>query len=292
TLGYIGHKVAHAALGCATGAIAGTSCSSRAVGAAVAEMAAEAYLGSLDTTKYTGADLDAVRAQVTQVSKLAAATAATLAGLDANEASGAGQVAVENNALETLWDLFSLGVSVAELGFTITDENSDLLDVLLAGGAVVLDGAALLLPFIPGGVGVILKTERIGKNVVVRAEADAAEVFSKQRKYWSSDPIEFSGNRVYQRNDLINPAMIDPKTGKTNLELMQSGRAPLGPDGKSINLHHLTQQQNGAIAEVTQTLHGSNHSVLHMPNNVPSGIGRAQFKSWRKNYWKNRANDF
>ncbi|MDO6708830.1 HNH/ENDO VII family nuclease [Photobacterium sp. 1_MG-2023] len=91
---------------------------------------------------------------------------------------------------------------------------------------------------------------------------------------------------------MIDPTKVDPKTGKTNLELMQAGRAPLGPDGKPVNLHHLTQKQDGAIAEVTQTLHKDNHATLHMPNTVPSGIDRTQFNKWRRDYWKNRANDF
>ncbi|MGO4569470.1 HNH/ENDO VII family nuclease [Rhizobium sp. 2YAF20] len=46
---------------------------------------------------------------------------------------------------------------------------------------------------------------------------------------------------------------MDPKTGKANLELMQAGRAPIGPDGNPINLHHMTQTQDGPIAELTQT---------------------------------------
>lgn len=123
-------------------------------------------------------------------------------------------------------------------------------------------------------------------------QADVANHFQQNRQFWTSDPIQFSGNKVYQRNDLIDPNRVDPVSGKTNLELMQAGRAPLGPDGKSINLHHLTQSQSGAIAEVTQTLHSNNHGVLHMPNTVPSGVNRTEFNAWRRNYWRNRANDF
>lgn len=37
----------------------------------------------------------------------------------------------------------------------------------------------------------------------------------------------------------------------TNLEKMASGRAPIGHDGNSINLHHMTLNQNGATTEVT-----------------------------------------
>jgi A nuclease of the HNH/ENDO VII superfamily with conserved LHH len=65
----------------------------------------------------------------------------------------------------------------------------------------------------------------------------------------------FGGNRVYQRDDLINRNFVDD-LGRTNLERMQSGIAPIGPDGRSINLHHtcnlhhVAQRPNGAIAIV------------------------------------------
>ncbi|WP_413208500.1 VENN motif pre-toxin domain-containing protein, partial [Rhodospirillum sp. A1_3_36] len=179
TLGYIGHKVAHAALGCATGAIAGTSCSSRAVGAAVAEMAAEAMLGNLNPADYTVAELGALKERLKGFSKMTAATAAALAGLDANEAADAADVAVENNWGETPWDLFSLAVSLEEYGIVFNDENSTLVDRLLAGAAVVFDGAMVAVPGLFGGAGVILKAERVGKNVVVRATAEVGESGAK-----------------------------------------------------------------------------------------------------------------
>ena len=68
---------------------------------------------------------------------------------------------------------------------------------------------------------------------------------------------------------------------------------PIGPDGHSINLHHLTQRQGDAIAEVTQSFHQQNSRVLHInPNTIQSGIDRAAFNKWRAAYWTNRANDF
>lgn len=98
--------------------------------------------------------------------------------------------------------------------------------------------------------------------------------------------------------------MFDPNTisswkvkGKTvtgtNVERMASGRAPIGYDGKTINLHHLTQTQSEAIAEVTQSFHQKNYSTIHInTGELPSGINRGAFDTWRENYWINRANDF
>ncbi|WP_430876190.1 HNH/ENDO VII family nuclease [Gilliamella sp. G0441] len=87
--------------------------------------------------------------------------------------------------------------------------------------------------------------------------------------------------------------MFDPKSGKTNSQLMEQGRAPIGYDKKLINLHHMTQRQDGAIAEVTQSFHQQYGDRIHInPNTILSGINRNQFNKWRSNYWKNRANDF
>ncbi len=95
-----------------------------------------------------------------------------------------------------------------------------------------------------------------------------------------------------QRNDLIDSALVDSR-GRTNLERMQRDLAPIGPDSQSINLHHMTQRQSGAIAEVTATMHQQNSAVLHInPSSVGSGIDRTTFNAWRRDYWRNRACDF
>lgn len=111
------------------------------------------------------------------------------------------------------------------------------------------------------------------------------------RQFWKNS-VNFQGNKVFQRNDLIDPSFVDGR-GRSNLQRMQKGLVPIGPDGKLINLHHLTQKHDGAIAEMTQTFHQQNSKTIHInPNSVPSGIDRAAFNKWRSAYWKSRANDF
>ncbi|WP_372239766.1 DUF637 domain-containing protein [Pseudomonas sp. SCB32] len=126
--------------------------------------------------------------------------------------------------------------------------------------------------------------------------AEASSVFSQQRSFWSKEPIQFSGNKVYQRDDLFDPNLVSSwrDGGKvvsgTNIERMASGRAPIGVDGKSVNLHHTTQTQDGPIAEMTQTFHQQNSSVIHInPNTIPSGIDRIAFDKWKAQYWEQRA---
>jgi len=114
----------------------------------------------------------------------------------------------------------------------------------------------------------------------------------KGKTFWQ-DPVRFKGNKVYQRNDLFDPKFIDAR-GRSNIERMRGGLAPIGKDGNSMNLHHLTQRQNGGIAEMTQTFHQQNSRVIHInPKSTPSGIDRVgHFNQWRRDYWKDRANGF
>ncbi|KKZ17260.1 hypothetical protein AAY84_16435 [Serratia marcescens] len=124
-------------------------------------------------------------------------------------------------------------------------------------------------------------------------EVSSAKYFGQERKYWSDEPIQFNGNKVYQRNDLFDPHYVDPKSGKTNIQLMDAGRAPIGTDGKPVNLHHMLQRQDGPIAEATQSFYKENHGVIHISDNsIPSGINRAEFNKWRSDYWKERAAGF
>jgi RHS repeat-associated protein len=135
-----------------------------------------------------------------------------------------------------------------------------------------------------------------GKGADSAPQADAAKYSGQERQYWTKDPIEFNGNKVYQRDDVFDPNVVSSWKVKgktvtgTNIDRMADGLAPIGKDGRSVNLHHMIQSQNGPIAEVTQQFHKENHSIIHInPNTIPSGINRSKFESWKKQYWKNRA---
>jgi len=170
-----------------------------------------------------------------------------------------------------------------------------------------LDYLAAAIGVIPGAGDVAGKAIKAAETALKKGDvAEASKLINKasddvtsvnylgqDRKYWSAEPVNINGNKVYQRNDLFDPKYVDPKSGKTNLELMQVGRAPVGKDGKPVNLHHMLQKQDGPIAEVTQSFHKDNHSVIHInDNSIPSGINRNEFNKWRSDYWKQRANDF
>ncbi|MDN0117861.1 HNH/ENDO VII family nuclease [Yersinia frederiksenii] len=160
-----------------------------------------------------------------------------------------------------------------------------------------------LVPVLGDGAGKLIKAAEtaLKKGDVTEAskllnkasdEVSSAKYFGQERKYWSDEPVQFNGNKVYQRNDLFDPNAIDAR-GRSNIQRMEKGLAPLDANGNTVNLHHMLQRQDGPIAEVTQTFHKENHAVIHInDNSIPSGINRTEFDKWRSNYWKERAQTF
>lgn len=78
--------------------------------------------------------------------------------------------------------------------------------------------------------------------------------------------------KVYQRDDIFDINFVDNKE-RTNLERMQERLAIIGVDGKSVELHHLTQRDSSNVAEITNTLHCKNTRTIHLNLNIiPFGI--------------------
>lgn len=99
TIEYVLHKVAHAAAGCATAAVADSSCEAGAIGAGVGEIVAELMIPegktALDLT-------EAERKRIKDTSKIVAGSVAAFAGYDVITASNKAEIVVENNALGKL----------------------------------------------------------------------------------------------------------------------------------------------------------------------------------------------
>lgn len=88
---------------------------------------------------------------------------------------------------------------------------------------------------------------------------------------------EINGRHCLIRSDL-DLDYIDPKTGKTNRELMAEGRAPVDPKtGEKIELHHVGQKFDGPLVELTESEHSDNFSILHTSSE----------NSWRRDPDKN-----
>ena len=92
-------------------------------------------------------------------------------------------------------------------------------------------------------------------------------------------------------NNTFDPKLVD-KQGRTNVQRMEQGLAPIGTDGKSVNIHHIDQTNNGPVMEITATQHQQNYGELHSnTGQMPSQINRPEFNSWRRGYWEWRSNN-
>ncbi|MBN2991232.1 hypothetical protein JWR97_07335 [Pseudomonas cedrina subsp. fulgida] len=121
------------------------------------------------------------------------------------------------------------------------------------------------------------------------AGSNVASTTPKAGVFWSKTTV--LDRTVYQRNDLFDPEALSTwrVRGKTvqgsNLERMASGRAPIGYDGKSVELHHLSQTEvngfagtRGSLAEVGSVFHSQNSSVLHVPSNAAQSFRYTRYK--------------
>lgn len=97
---------------------------------------------------------------------------------------------------------------------------------------------------------------------------------------------EINGRECLTRTD-IDPYEVDGR-GRTNLEKMEDGRAPI-VNGEPIDLHHIGQKNDGPLAELTRYgEHSGNTSILH-EKRTDSEIDRNEFNKERAAHWKSRA---
>ena len=98
---------------------------------------------------------------------------------------------------------------------------------------------------------------------------------------------------VIQNDALIDPNFVDDK-GRKNVERMREGLAPIGPDGKSLQIHHLTQHDVDAHIELSNYAHcKAGRLQLHYKNGLgefgKSEVDREAFNTFRADHWKARA---
>lgn len=102
----------------------------------------------------------------------------------------------------------------------------------------------------------------------------------------SGKKTTFNNHVVYQKDSQFSPCYKLP-TGEINFQRMQKGLAPIGSDGYPINLHHMKQQKNGLLVEITHSDHKKNHAPLHRYTKE-SEVDREAFNALRQLYWKQR----
>lgn len=90
--------------------------------------------------------------------------------------------------------------------------------------------------------------------------------------------------------DYHTPLGMPGNETQTNLDRMKDGYAPLDENGNPYQLHHVGQENDSPLAELTKEEHQSNgnYSILHTKEG-PSEINRLEFNEQRANHWKERA---
>lgn len=96
--------------------------------------------------------------------------------------------------------------------------------------------------------------------------------------------------KIVLKDTSINPSNKDAM-GRSNLERMKRGLAPLDSQGESYNLHHIGQKQDSPLAELKNGIHKSEYSSLHDVEITKSDIDRDSFDKERAAHWKARAKE-
>ena len=102
--------------------------------------------------------------------------------------------------------------------------------------------------------------------------------------------------KVYQRND-INFNYVDKDTGETNLQRMLRGNAPIGRDGRPLELHHILQKEVGPMVEIHEVTHKEYKKILHGLKGSGDSFRNdkdldSQYRNFKRAYWKWRAEQY
>lgn len=142
-----------------------------------------------------------------------------------------------------------------------------------------------------------LNWEKLGYTIAERSIGGAADGFvigavSGAVLGAAKSFYKVNGKMVLVDNSTFDPTYVD-SLGRSNLERMSAGLAPIGKDGYPVNIHHLDQSNNGAVVEMQQSVHRSNYYKIHSnTGQYPSEIDRPSFNIWRNQYWMWRATTF
>jgi hypothetical protein len=138
--------------------------------------------------------------------------------------------------------------------------------------------------------------ETAGKQVSLGGKTYDISDF-ESRKIFKGQEIDPGVPQVVNRDRLHPKILKRLDEGATNLDLMRAGKAPIGPDGLQINLHHVIGKEPGPMIELLATTHQRGHGPLHAI--IERGRSFRQDKRlagaydrFRGRYWKNRAKDF
>lgn len=112
--------------------------------------------------------------------------------------------------------------------------------------------------------------------------------------YQNEGLVESTVNeRIVLKDNSINPDLIDEK-GRTNLQRMEKGLAPIDENGRPYNLHHIGQNTDSPLAELKDDVHKKNDATLHdksKPTEVHGSNSEVNWDKERSDHWKARAEE-
>jgi hypothetical protein len=145
-----------------------------------------------------------------------------------------------------------------------------------------------------------IKNEVAEKEKIAEKSNYSNEVNEKIRSveelevYQNEGLVESTVNdRTVLKDTSINPDLIDEK-GRTNLERMEKGLAPIDENGKPYNLHHIGQNADTPLAELKDGVHKKNDAILHDKSKPTEVHGENSSVNWdkeRSEHWKARAEE-
>ena len=260
------------------------------------------------------------RERIEQVGRLAAAGTAFVGRMDVSTADAAALNALEHNAIPSIDVLIEnqhrslldqlLAYEQASIEQGVVESQADREAAVFFEPAITflcppLELAALgirhyaLGEVIPASELAIagLNILPIGKGCAIVSKGATkvvARVSTKIRPSAWNKTTKFEGVLVHQRDSFIDPLLRDTN-GLTNIQRMKKGKAPIGPDGEALHLHHVLQEEGQPLVELTRSMHEKYYSNIHIfskDKSFRSGIDRSNFSSFRSRYWKDRAKYF
>ncbi len=123
----------------------------------------------------------------------------------------------DGNVVDTIWDVANVGIGVVSLGYNLNEGNY--WDAALDAVGVVVDTAAAIVPFVPGGVGTGIKVMRGADKVVDVAQAankandvrsaakvtiearDGARLAKKAEKYGGEEQRDILAKQIKNTRD-------------------------------------------------------------------------------------------
>ena len=162
------------------------------------------------------------------------------------------------------------------------------IETLVETGAIAI--TLITLP----ETGIIKTTLSLPKSSAVVSNSTEILIASnrKNKLYITSEAYELyllnSGRQITFNNTRVVQRDVFASNNK-NIKLMKNGKAPIEYDGRSVELHHLKQNNKGTLVEVLSKDEHKKHTKILHTSNKSSTINRSKFDTFRTQYWKERA---